>query len=1375
MLYKSHLKCISFLFALFAYFYSLNLYSINFINSGPPFENIEKIGQHDLANLTHLMQDNLGFLWLGNEDVLLRFDGAELKNFPLTEHIDDLKISSVIEGESGRIWIANSKLGKELGVFDRKTSKLRFINIQERLGVNLGTNLEKKPAPEIVYKNKRLYAVLGQQLLIIDEASFSLEQIITLPIADNDYVIRISVTKNGDIWFSSLHGKGVTRIDKAGIRSYKHQPDDNTTISADLVFHIFEDSKGRLWFSSVAGLDLYQEDSDSFKHYQPIMSGTHSSISHAERANVLLNIVEDGNGNLWLALMNSGLVKFQPELEIFEHYRHFNNVNSTISTDSLYWGGVFIDRQQTLWISTINGLSKLTQQARNIQLWENIDEKDCFPKKAQQVKKGFLFACGKAVYEYKNNQIDHVTTIPHLIESIYQGGDNFIWLGTIGGGIYRYDLSAKQTKQYGLNHDTDGTKTTHIIEVIRPDVNGNIYAISQKLPVTKQSGLLRYNLENDQFSHFETNIDIAITELVDVDKSRMLLIGGYSSISKQLYWFNKDEQTIEQLPIATGMVYAAIKWHDELWVSTENLGLINININSGQWQQVVQKAKYKISSLYLNADVLFMNINQDLYQLISVTNGKLIKRCITCALPVSALQISHPSHGQVRTEHGVLMSNDEFIVSAENSLMAFSVNEESNKKSALELVLTDYKVMGKSVLPEPNKEDALLPNNIEYSDSLIIPPGTALFSFSFNLVGTAHPKKINYAYKLKGLHKDWIYTDATRAEAVFSFLPAGSYTLEIRASDENGQWQRESKTISFGIVVRPPWWQTWWAYSAYCLAVLLLFWLFYRIKLAEKQRQSALELAATKEQLFANISHEFRTPLTLILGPVKVIEDSTDDLQIKHNTGLITRNAKRLLSMVDQLLQLAQLKEQQKERESAQQVSAVFHFIMNSFEISAQEKRLKLEFDNSIDESWWVRGTKNALETILSNLIANAIKYTDAQGRVSVTVSEKTHGIEFTVSDTGCGIALKEQQRIFERFTRLENSHHLADGVGIGLALVKELVNTLGGEISVKSNVGNGSNFVFTLPKAAPQESLKLATNNTFAEQAVESMALALSSTPSSMTNHALAAVEESKVSILVIEDNQDMREFIVSQLENSYSVLCACDGQQGFKLACEYSPDVILSDVMMPNMDGFQLLNAIRNEIAISHIPVILLTAKGDQQSKLKGLSGLADDYITKPFDVQELLSRIDNLLAIRTILQRRFNDVNLSSGFSPSTNTLEQRIKPISTNDHLTDKEQQFYLRFKSCMNEQYSDSDLSLTIVSNQLAMSDRQLQRKLKAICGSSFSDILRDIRLTQGERLLNKGEQIAVIADQVGFSSSSYFVRCFKAKYGKTPNEYRKAS
>jgi len=1374
MLYKYHLSYISLLCVFFSYFSSLNSYAANFINAGPPFENIEKIGPYDLANLTHVMQDSLGFLWLTNEDVLLRFDGSEIKNFPLIEHKADLKISSVIEGQAGRLWIANSKLGKELGVFDRKTSTLKFINIQEKLSVNLGTNFEENPAPVIVYKNKKLYAAAGQQLLIIDEASLVLEQAIPLPIADDDYVIRLSVTDNEDIWYSTLRGQGVSRVNKNGVQSYKHQADDSTTVSANLVFNIFEDSTGRLWFSTSSGLDLYQADSDNFKRYQPIAPNSQASVSHAERVNVLFNVVEDSNGNLWLALMNSGLVKFQPDQESFQHYPHLNNINSTLSTDSLYWGGIFIDRQQTLWLATTKGLSKLTLQARHIQFWQNITEQDCFPKNSQQVTTGFLFSCGKTVYEYNNNQVHAVTTIAHVIESIYHGADNFIWLGTLGGGIYRYDLTSQQTKQYEFNSDIVEKSTTHTIEVIRPDVNGGIYAISQKLPVTKQSGLLRYNRESDQFSYFETNVDIAITELVDVDKNRMLLIGGYSSQSKQLYWFNIYEQTIEQLPIATGMSYAAIKWGEEIWVSTEKLGLIRINIESGQWQQVSPNETDKISGLYLYDNALFMNINQALFQLMSITNGKLIKRCITCALPVNTLQISHPSYGQVRTEHGYLMLNGEFIVSADNRLTIFPVSEELNKQVAPQLLLTDYKVMGKSILPEPNKEGALLTSNIEYSSSLIIPPDTAFFSFSFNLVGAAQPEKINYAYMLEGLHNRWIYTDATRAEAIFSLLPAGSYILKVKASDESGHWQSKNKTISLDILVCPPWWQTWWAYSVYYLAIASLFWLFYRVTLAEKQRQSALELAATKEQLFANISHEFRTPLTLILAPAKAIKDSTVDQKIKHNTDLIARNAQRLLVMVDQLLQLAQLKEKQKDQQSAQQVSKIFNFIMHDFEVSAQDKGLILEFNNTADESWWVKGTQDALEIILSNLLTNAIKYTAAEGVVLVTVREKAQWLEFIVSDTGCGIALEEQQVIFERFTRLENSQNIVAGVGIGLALVKELVNSIGGEIKVKSELGKGSSFIFTLPKAEPQEPLILTSNDIPLKQASQSSTF--TSRPLSLPNNAMSTTEESKKSILVVEDNQDMREFIISQLEHVYQVHSAINGQQGFELACELSPDIIISDVMMPGMDGFQLLKAIRNKMAISHIPVILLTAKGDQQSKLKGLSDLADDYITKPFDSQELLLRIDNLLSIRTILQRRFTPTHFPSNEltlteAPKVNTADKI--PSADNGNLTDKEQQFHLRFITYINEQHSDPSLSLTSVSKQLAMSDRQLQRKLKAVCGCSFSDMLRDIRLTQGERLLHNGEQIAVIADQVGFNSSSYFVRCFKAKYGKTPNEFRK--
>ena len=790
----------------------------------------------------------------------------------------------------------------------------------------------------------------------------------------------------------------------------------------------------------------------------------------------------------------------------------------------------------------------------------------------------------------------------------------------------------------------------------------------------------------------------------------------------------------------------------------------------------------KVDGLYLNAatDKLYLSRKSQLYKLSPVSNDKVIIHCITCSGTLNLPRINHEQSGQLYITNGLLTRAGDFLIRTTNRLLAFPLEQGDISNTSSRVLLTDYKVMGKSVKPEENNKHALLTQRIELTKKIIIPPETTFISFNFARLGVLQPKKVKFAYKLEGLNKNWIYTDSKRAEAIFSLLAPGNYTFKVKASDETGHWHVNEQPTVLEIIVLPAWWQTWWAYSIYLGCILALFSLFYRVRLADKSRQSALEMASTKEQLFANISHEFRTPLTLILGPVNVIRNDSDKVNISDNLDLIERNAHRLLTMVDQLLHLAQLKEQQKQSSTSQQVSVICHGMMQSFNLMACDKAITLTLDSVIDDDWWVTGSQDTLETILGNLLTNAIKYTKEKGQISLAISEQGSWIEFKLTDTGCGIAANEREKIFERFTRLENSQNSVPGAGIGLALVKELVNSLTGKITVESQLGLGSTFVFTLPKVNP--STQTPNNNSNA-QAGQPVMLA---TPVESKPHQQADITASteddrpsqdavKLTLLIVEDNVEMRGFIKSRLISDYHIIEASDGFQGLALALEYSPDIIVSDVMMPNMDGFQLLRAIRAEMAISHIPVILLTAKNDQQSKLQALSDLADDYIAKPFDSQELLLRIQNLLGIRAILQNRFDQ----SCLQPELNTLPDSSPPDNNhtvnNDRLSVKDQQFLARFKMSLGKKYPLAELSLTMIAGDLAMSERQLQRKLKAITGINFSELVRDYRLTQGSLLLNEGLQVAVIAEQVGFSSSSYFVRCFKAKYDKTPNEYRKTS
>ena len=1070
MFFPSRFKSLylSFIFVISSHVFSSVSLAIEFVNTGPIFNNIEKIGEYDLANVSHVMQDSLGFTWLVNNNGVMRFDGYNIKNFPALAHINSFNLVTIIEGDAGRIWITTNEKGKELALFDSKSATLTFIDMRKKLGITIESTAENEQYRELVYQDGLLYLVIKSKLLVIDEKQLTLLRKKTLPMADNDGVIRLTITDNGDIWYSTRHGKGVFRFDSAGVHNYEHQVDNVTTISAAMVLNIFEDSKGRLWFSTLAGLDLFLPESNNFKRFIPFDLNKKTNKQFKSNANLLLNIIEDSKGYLWLALIHSGIVKFQPDTEVFTHYPHINGIDSTISTNSLYWGGLFIDRQQTIWALTEKGISKLSQASRGIRVWENIDRDDCTYKAMHQTDSGAIFTCNKMLYQFENNQIKLLETFEHRIFTIHQGAENNIWIGTVGGGIYRYDLATKKSKQYIINKAADGEYRTNTVEWLSTTSSGELYGIVQKHPQTKGSAIVRYQPLTDEFT--SVGIDSLMAKLVDVDDTRMLMISNYSSKNNQLHWFNKNSETIKELPITTGIVFAALKWNEQLWVSTEKLGLISIDIDTGQWHELAKKRKDNILGLYLNTEknTLYLNIKEHLYQLLAVSNDDINIRCITCILPLDSLQLNDHFYGQTRNSYSSLSTTGEFWLGADNRLIHFSVNPIVDREPPSQLILTDYKVMGKSIIPNKENKHALLKESIEHTSKLIIPPETSFFSFSFARAGASHPEKVKYAYKMAGINKNWRYVNATHTEAVFSLLPAGNYTFLVKSTDETGQWNDEIEPISLDVVVLPTWWQTWWAYSIYCTGILLLFWLVYRIKVAENARQSAEALAQAKEQVFANLSHEFRTPLTLILGPTKVIKDHIEDDLTQHNISLIERNAKRLLSMVDQLLQLAQLKDQQKDSTAVQHVASVCHFVLQAFTVIAKEKNISLKLHSEIDDSWWVQGTQNALDTILYNLFTNAVKFTPAGGTIVFEVLQCDQHLQFNIADSGCGIAEHEQSIIFDRFTRIENSEKHTAGVGIGLALVKELIQTLGGKISVESSLDIGSTFTFTLAKVDP-------------------------------------------------------------------------------------------------------------------------------------------------------------------------------------------------------------------------------------------------------------------------------------------------------------------
>ncbi|MFT4929532.1 MAG: signal transduction histidine kinase/DNA-binding response OmpR family regulator, partial [Phenylobacterium sp.] len=553
--------------------------------------------------------------------------------------------------------------------------------------------------------------------------------------------------------------------------------------------------------------------------------------------------------------------------------------------------------------------------------------------------------------------------------------------------------------------------------------------------------------------------------------------------------------------------------------------------------------------------------------------------------------------------------------------------------------------------------------------------------------------------------------------------------------------------------------------------------------IALQQRTDTItKLLADKDQLFANISHEFRTPLTLILGPLDASLKVIQDDKLHSLMTLARTNAQRLLAMVDQLLDISRLQDFKPQEARPKNVLDVCQFLLDSYHSLADEKHIVLNMDNRLTTAVYVDMLPDALEKILSNLLTNAFKYSDGEQVINLKLSADQQWVKVDVSDTGLGISEENQHNIFDRFTRVENTLEYIPGAGIGLALVRELIEQHGGTISVESEPGVGSTFSVVLPLAANQavdesdSKVPVVVNKGLVLSSVEQIKhdQLPDESPILITDdEIIAVIDTDRPSLLVIEDNYDMRHYITSCLVDTFDVTVAVDGEQGVEKARELLPDLVISDVMMPKMDGFEVTKALKTDLMTNHIPIILLTAHGDRESRLKGWGEKVDEYLEKPFNTTELLMRIDNLLAIRGLLrqryQREFAESSTAQGALPAPDKAlaeEQQVEEPVNQVH-----QAFLNKINQVLAAKYTDEKFNLAMFADEMALSSRQLSRKMKALLDMSPVESIRSYRLKKAAELLSSGVSPSVVAHEVGFTSHSYFSQCFKAQYQCMPSSF----
>ncbi|HKK79794.1 MAG TPA: ATP-binding protein, partial [Phaeodactylibacter sp.] len=687
-----------------------------------------------------------------------------------------------------------------------------------------------------------------------------------------------------------------------------------------------------------------------------------------------------------------------------------------------------------------------------------------------------------------------------------------------------------------------------------------------------------------------------------------------------------------------------------------------------------------------------------------------------------------------------------------NGINSFYPEEVQERMAAPNVMITGLEVNSE---PLDFKEDtAIIQTPVPQVREIKLPHSQNVLTLRFAALQYANPSKHRYRYQMVGVDDQVKIVGGTR-EVTYANLQPGQYTFQVWGSSQGGRWSEQPATLR--IRISPPWWRTTWAYIAYAILLGSALYFAYRFQvrratlrnqLAYEQREAErlAELDRLKSDFFSNITHEFRTPLTLIHEPARQLLNKLSKAEERNMAYLISKNARQLLQLVNQLLDISKIEAgAMPVRYETGNLCTLVQDTGERFREHARQKGIKLEIDCQGEKSDYdSHFDKDKLEKIIANLLSNAVKFTPENGSIYLHCSRKDGHFIIVVEDTGMGIPESEQAHVFERFYQAKSADQKATGTGIGLALSKELTSILGGSLQLDSQVGRGSIFRLQIPAPSLEHATSAPASAQYTEQHQPAFGAEAAQNP--------PAEADSELKVLVVEDQPDLRRFICTVLGEHFQLMEAENGLEGLEVAVQELPDLVVSDVMMPIMDGFELTQRLKQDERTSHIPIVLLTAKSALKSRLEGFGRGADAYLEKPFYSEELLLRIQQLINLRKHLQKKY---------SQSQHT--------GNKSDLPDIETQFLEKLESCLEEHLSNPKLNAEELARMNHLSRSQLHRKLKAITGQSTTAFIRNYRLERGRAMLMEGFNVSEVSLKVGFNSPQYFSTRFKEQFGFSPS------
>ncbi|UCS92131.1 response regulator [Echinicola marina] len=1173
-------------------------------------------------------------------------------------------------------------------------------------------------------------------------------------------VYAITKDKYGYIWLGTWGG--AVRYDGYDIKVFRANGNDSTALRDNRISAIATDALGKVWIQVEPKTTIYQYnyEKENFKAF-PIEQAP-DLIQQKIRARYSYHTKYEENEEYKWQTSSNGLIQVHKQHNDTLIYHPDPMDPQSLSDEITKY--LYLDDQEHLWIGTQSGGLNHT----------DLNTKPFINYHKGQAGQGLLDNVVRAICTDQQGRIwvgsenlgitliDNVSSKPTYtyigqnklndlqIRTLFCDSKGLVWIGTKNGLVY-----------YDPQKDTffHASKTDCSIGVfaIEEDQNGHIW-------VGSFYGLSRYDKENDRFHCYDSSLGLAGKQIMDlmIDQENNLWIateeGGMSRMAlgtgsiedKEFDITNYTHTEQVQAGPLSNRTYSLTEDHEgRIWLATD-AGISVLDPNSKQFQHFTRQNGL--------TDELILALAFDAKEAVWASHTKGLSKINTTTGEIQNFNLFDGLQGNEFKQSAVFRDSksSKLFFGGSNGLTSFVPEQIKTNPFAPKVILTNLNVMHEDVHPGTKINDrAILENALLTTDEITLTWWDKTFRLEFAALHYANPLSNKYKYKLEGFDSDWIYTDASRRMASYSNLPAGNYVFKVFGANSDGVWS--DIPASLRIKVLPPWWLSWWAITIYVLVLLLMGWFIFRYLNAKILHRKSEAIHQAKLHFFTEISHEFRTPLTLIIDPLERLLKERPKKQIAEQYyQLMHSNAKQLLILINQLLDFRKL--ESGHLKLALQQADIIAFVRglgSSFEEMAKRRGIDFRIITSA-EQFIMDFDTDKLTMILNNLLSNAFKFTPDQGQIILKVAPTSlpkEGITILVQDNGQGIPKEDQEKIFGIFYQSAHNKKQHKGSGIGLSLSKELVELHDGKIEVESTVGKGTSFSVFLPRQLDASEFSQITDQ-------ESSLVGPPTTVLDTDPNLPEAADAETPLILVVDDHTDIRTYVEMSFNKEYRILTATNGLEGLALAIDHIPDLIISDVMMPDMNGLQLCKQLKTDERTSHIPIILLTARQSPESKTEGYETGADAYVTKPFNTTVLRAQVKNLMEQR----RRLREL-----FSKGTSI---ELKKIAINS----ADEKFLQKTRDMIESNLETENLDIDSLAAQLNMSRPQFYRKIKALTNKSAADFVTTFRMNKAaEYLLSRDHNITETAYKVGYTVPNNFSRAFSKHFGCSPSQYIKES